>query len=99
MLFRSIDYNGELVAYADGPGVIPLLGRIELGALRRARAVLADDPRVRFRPESVVRAYADFPGFPLDCFLAAPMETAAEGPKLVTAQIAALRAHGVLTPP
>ena len=94
-----IDYNGELVAYADGPGVIPLLGRIELGALRRARTVLADDPRVRFRPESVVRAYADFPGFPLDCFLAAPMETAAEGPKLVTAQIAALQARGVLTPP
>ncbi len=94
-----IDYNGELVAYADGPGVIPLLGRIELGALRRARDALADDPRVRFRPESVARAYADFPGFPLDCFLGTPMETAAEGPKLVAAQIAALQARGVLTPP
>ncbi|MEY4357618.1 MAG: hypothetical protein RL469_944, partial [Pseudomonadota bacterium] len=94
-----IDYNGELVAYADGPGVIPLLGRIELGALRRARDALADDPRVHFRPESVARAYADFPGFPLDCFLDAPMEAAAEGPKLVAAQIAALQALGVLTPP
>ena len=94
-----IDYNGELVAYADGPGVIPLLGRIELGALRRARAALADDPRIRFRPESVVRAYADFPGFPLDCFLGTPMEEAAEGPKLVAAQIATLQARGVLTPP
>lgn len=94
-----IDYNGELVAYADGPGVIPLVGRIELGALRRARAALADDPRVRFRPESVARAYADFPGFPLDCFLGTPMEEAAEGPKLVAAQIAALQARGVLTPP
>ena len=94
-----IDYNGELVAYADGPGVIPLLGRIELGALRRVRAALATDPRVRFRPEAVAKAYAEFPGFPLDCFLGTPMEEAAEGPKLVAMQIAALQARGVLTPP
>ena len=91
-----IDYHGELVACADGPGVVPLIGRVEIGALRRIRAALADDPRVRFRPEAVADAYAKFPGFPLDCFLDVPMESAAEGPALVIAQVERLRTLGVL---
>lgn len=94
-----IDFHGELVACADGPGVIPLLGRIELGALRRTRAALAEDPAVRFRPDAVAPGYAAFPGFPLDCFLHTPMETASEGPALVAAHLQRLHAAGVYRAP
>ena len=94
-----IDFHGELVACADGPGVIPLLGRIELGALRRARTAYANDPAVRFDPRSVAAAYKDFPGFPLDCFLHTPMELASEGVALVTQQIEQLKQRGVLKAP
>lgn len=94
-----IDFHGELVACADGPGVIPLLGRVELGALRRARAALADDPAVRFRPDAVASGYAAFPGFPLDCFLHTPMEKASEGPALVAAHLQQLQTRGVYRAP
>ncbi|MFZ9477561.1 MAG: nitrilase-related carbon-nitrogen hydrolase [Steroidobacteraceae bacterium] len=94
-----IDFHGELVACADGPGVIPLLGRIELGALRRARTAHANDPAVRFDPRSVAAAYKDFPGFPLDCFLHTPMELASEGVALVVQQIEQLKQRGVLKAP
>ena len=94
-----IDYHGELVACADGPGVIPLLGRIELGALRRARAAYGADPSVRFDPRTVADAYAGFPGFPLDCFLHTPMELASEGVALVAQHLEQLKQRGVLKPP
>ncbi|MDX2223367.1 MAG: nitrilase-related carbon-nitrogen hydrolase [Rhodospirillaceae bacterium] len=90
-----IDYHGNLAAHADGPGIVPLVGRIDLGVLRRARATLAENALARFRPEAVAQAYRDYPGFPLDCFLAAPMEKAAEGPPLVRRQIERLKAAGV----
>jgi hypothetical protein len=93
-----IDYDGRLAACADGPGVVPLVGRIDLGALRRARARALARPG-RFRPEAVAAAYADFPGFPLDCFLDQPMVSPAEGPALVRAQLARLFTHGVLRRP
>jgi predicted amidohydrolase len=93
-----IDYDGRLAACADGPGVVPLVGRIDLGALRRARARAAARPGA-FRPEAVAAAYADFPGFPLDCFLGRPMQSAAEGPALVRAQLERLFARGVLQRP
>jgi predicted amidohydrolase len=94
-----IDYHGELVACADGPGVIPLLGRVELGALRRARAARANDPAVRFDPKTVAAAYSNFPGFPLDCFLHTPMELASEGVALVAQQIEQLKQRGVFKTP
>jgi predicted amidohydrolase len=93
-----IDYNGALAAHADGPGVVPLLGRIDLGALRRARARAAG--RVgAFRPEAVAEAYATFQGFPLDCFLERPMMVPGEGPPLVRAQIERLIERGVYQRP
>ena len=94
-----IDFNGELATHADGPGVIPQMGRIDLGALRRARASKAENALARFRPDAVVQAYRDFPGFPLDCFLDRPMERASEGPPLVRRQIERLTASGILKPP
>jgi predicted amidohydrolase len=90
-----IDYNGALAAHADGPGIVPISGQIDLGALRRARGSQRDNLLARFRPEAVAEAYANFPGFPLDCFLDKPMERAAEGPPLVQAQIMRLKAAGV----
>jgi predicted amidohydrolase len=93
-----IDYDGRLAACADGPGVVPLVGRIDLGALRRARArALARTGR--FRPEAVAAAYAEFPGFPLDCFLDQPMVSPAEGPALVRTQLERLFTSGVLRRP
>jgi hypothetical protein len=94
-----VDYHGELVACADGPGVIPLLGRVELGALRRARAARANDPAVRFDPKTVAAAYSNFPGLPLDCFLHTPMELASEGVALVAQQIEQLKQRGVFKTP
>jgi predicted amidohydrolase len=87
--------DGELLAHADGPGVVPIIGHIDLGRLRRARAAAADAMLARFRPEAVAEAYAAFPGFPLDCFLETPMEHGAEGPALVRRQIERLRAAGI----
>jgi predicted amidohydrolase len=94
-----IDFNGELAACADGPGTVPLLGRIELGELRRQRARAPGRHEGRFRPAAVARAYADFPGFPLDCFLARPMVDASEGPALVRRQLERLRERGVIAAP
>ncbi len=93
-----IDYDGVLASCADGPGVVPLVGRIDLGALRRARARAARRPGV-FRPDAVAAAYAAFEGFPLDCFLDQPMLSAGEGPPLVRAQIDRLFARGVFHRP
>ncbi|MCU0757729.1 MAG: hypothetical protein MUF07_00820 [Steroidobacteraceae bacterium] len=93
-----IDYDGRLAACADGPGVVPLVGRIDLGALRRARAAAAQRPGA-FRPEAVADAYARFEGFPLDCFLEQPMLQAAEGPARVRAHIERLFASGVFHRP
>lgn len=94
-----IDFNGELATHADGPGVIPQMGRIDLGALRRARASKTENALARFRPDAVVQAYRNFPGFPLDCFLKKPMELASEGPPLVRRQIERLTESGILKPP
>ncbi len=93
-----IDFDGNLASCADGPGVIPLIGRIDLGALRRARSRAAARPGV-FRPDAVAQAYGEFPGFPLDCFLDRPMLEPGEGPPLVRAQIERLFARGVFRRP
>jgi predicted amidohydrolase len=89
-----IDFDGHLAACADGPGVVPLVGRIDLGTLRRARARAAARPGA-FRADAVAGAYAAFQGFPLDCFLERPMQSVAEGPALVRAQLERLYANGV----
>lgn len=65
----------------------------------RARASKAENALARFRPDAVVQAYRDFPGFPLDCFLDRPMEHASEGPPLVRRQIERLTESGILKPP
>jgi hypothetical protein len=44
----------------------------------------------------VAEAYRQFPGFPLDCFLAQPMLEAAEGPALVRQQLERLITQGVI---
>jgi predicted amidohydrolase len=93
-----IDYNGVLASCADGPGVVPLMGRIDIGALRRARARAATRPG-RFSPAAVAPAYERFGGFPLDCFLNQPMVSAAEGPALVRLHIERLFERGVFHRP
>ena len=93
-----IDFNGALASCADGPGVVPLMGRIDVGALRRARA-RASTEAGRFRPDAVASAYEGFGGFPLDCFLDQPMVSAAEGPALVRSHIERLFERGVFQRP
>lgn len=94
-----IDYNGQLAACGDGPGVIPLVGRVELGALRRTRAARLGAHEGRFRPEAVADAYTRFPGFPLDCFLDQPMIEAWEGSDIVRAQIEKFLSAGIFKKP
>lgn len=90
-----IDFAGRLAAKADGPGIVPLSGRIDLGALRRARESADENLLARFRPEAVAHAYAAYPGFPLDVFSEDVMRSPAEGPALVAKQIEALLEGGV----
>lgn len=92
-----IDFTGKLAARADGPGIVPLSGRVDLGALRRARENPDENLLARFRPEAVARAYAEYPGFPLDVFAKDVMRSPAEGPPLVARQIGTLLDSGVLT--
>jgi predicted amidohydrolase len=90
-----IDFNGVDIAYADGAGTIPLVGRIDLGALRRARANPAENRLANFRPGEVTQPYAQYPGFPLDCFADKPMESPMQGSALTEAQIMRLRERGI----
>jgi predicted amidohydrolase len=94
-----IDFHGNLASCADGGGVVPLVGRVDLGTLRRARASTQENLLARFRPAAVADAYARFPGFPLDCFRDAPMTSGAQGAALVRGQVARLQAAGVLVAP
>jgi hypothetical protein len=91
--------SAEAAGVACGPGVIPLVGRVELGALRRARAARLEAHEGRFRPEAVADAYAAFPGFPLNCFLDKPMIEAWEGSDIVRAQIEKLLSTGIFRAP
>jgi predicted amidohydrolase len=90
-----VDYNGNYAAYADGAGTIPLVGAIDLGALRRARANPAENHLARFRPGEVTTAYRDYPGFPLDCFADTPMRNPREGIAITEAQIKMLQERGI----
>jgi predicted amidohydrolase len=94
-----IDFHGNLASCADGGGVVPLAGRVDLGALRRARASAGENLLARFAPGAVAAAYAQFPGFPLDCFRQTPMTSGAQGIALVREQVARLQAAGVLAAP
>lgn len=94
-----IDFHGNLASCADGGGIVPLLGRVDLGALRRARANAGENLLARFAPGAVAAAYAQFPGFPLDCFRESPMTSGAQGLALVRAQVQRLQAAGVLAAP
>ncbi len=91
-----IDFHGRVTSCADGGGIVPLIGRVDLGALRRARANRSENVLARFRPALVAAAYRQFPGFPLDCFSVQPMRSAAEGPPLVRQHIDKLLRAGVL---
>jgi len=90
-----LDYDGRVASQADATGSVPLLGRIELGTLRRLREQRRELGMRGLRPEAVAAAYARHPGFPLDCFLQQPMTLPAEGPVLVQQEIERLRRHGV----
>jgi predicted amidohydrolase len=90
-----VDFNGRYAAIAEGAGTIPLVGTIDLGALRRARANPAENHLGRFRPGEVTKPYRDYPGFPLDCFAEKPMENPREGLALTQAQIARLERQGI----
>ncbi len=94
-----IDFHGNLASCADGGGVVPLAGRVDLGALRRARASAGENLLARFAPGAVAAAYARFPGFPLDCFRDAPMTHGTQGIALVREQVGRLQAAGILAAP
>lgn len=94
-LSMLIDYRGRVVARTQGGGTAPLLGRVELGRMRRMRAAGLLPAAQGLNLASAASAYRAFPGFPLDCFARAPMHSPAEGPAMVRQQIAALQQAGV----
>lgn len=85
-----VDFNGNYAAFAEGAGTIPLVGTIDLGALRRARANVQENHLARFRPGEVAKPYRAYPGFPLDCFAETPMQNPREGMAITQAQITRL---------
>ncbi len=76
---KIIKYDGTIDAIADGPGEVPLVSRIDLGALRRARTNPAINLELWDEPHVYADAYGMHAGFPEDVWLETPMQVAHEG--------------------
>lgn len=71
-----IDFNGDVVECADGPGECTVTGRVDLRALRDRRARVDDrNFLVGLRASLYAPVYASAPAWPLDAWLGRPMES------------------------
>ncbi len=76
---KIIKFDGTIDAIVDGPGEAPLVSRIDLGALRAARANPLISLELWDEPSVYGEAYASHSGFPEDVWLETPMQLAREG--------------------
>ncbi len=76
---KIVKFDGTIDAVVDGPGEVPLVSRIDLGALRRARANPLINLELWDEPGVYGHAYASHEGFPEDVWLEKPMQSAREG--------------------
>jgi predicted amidohydrolase len=94
-----IDFDGRVVVEADTNGILPLVGTVDLGALRRARADAHDNPLADLPLAAIAARYAGHDGFPVDCFLDQPMQTPMEGVAKVVETVGRYQARGVYRRP
>ncbi|MCB2106254.1 MAG: hypothetical protein KDE14_01080 [Rhodobacteraceae bacterium] len=92
---RLIDYSGRIVAEVDTAGEVPLVARIDIEALRRARHDPAHNLLAHLDYKAAADIYAKHDGMPLDWNLSAPVETAAEGIKVVMETIERFKRDGI----
>ncbi len=96
---RLVAFDGSIQVQADGPGEVPLVGVIDIGAQRRARRNAWRNLVALLETDLVAPVYRSVEGYPLDCFLETPMEDAREGLAFTVATIERYVASGIYTPP
>jgi predicted amidohydrolase len=95
-----IDFTGETVALADGPGECTVSGRIDLRALREARhRVDFFNFLVGLRASLYAPIYANAPTWPLDGWLDHPLQSNEEAVAMGEAIRDRLYAQGIFVPP
>jgi len=96
---KLIGPDGRAVAVADTGGEVPLVAKVDIEALRRARrdADLSVMDKVDF--EAAATMYRSHDGLPLDWALENPTERADEGIKVVLETMARYRETGVYRAP
>jgi predicted amidohydrolase len=96
---KLIGPDGRAVAVADTGGEVPLVAKVDIAALRRARADadLSLIDKIDF--ETAAAMYRSHEGFPMDWAIEKPTETADEGIKIVLETMARYRETGVYRAP
>jgi predicted amidohydrolase len=96
---KLIGPDGRAVAVADTGGEVPLVAKVDIEALRRARrdANLSIIDKIDF--DTAAAMYRNHDGFPMDWALEKPTETADEGIKIVLETMARYRETGVYRAP
>jgi predicted amidohydrolase len=96
---KIVNFDGTLQAVADAAGETPLMGRLDIAALRRARL----NPRLASflwdEPAAYVEAYAKAEGFPDDAWAETPMQQSREGIAKTLAVMKRYEETGRYTPP
>ena len=98
---KIVRFDGRLEAAADGPGHLPLMGPIDLGSLRHARADAHRNLLAWDEPSAYAAAYAAAGqrGYPIDVWLKEPMREAKQGLEVTRQVIRRYFEAGVFTRP
>ncbi|MBT4740816.1 MAG: hypothetical protein HOO09_10570 [Rhodospirillaceae bacterium] len=76
---KVVNYDGSLQCIVDGPGAVPLVGSLDMTALRRARADLKGNLAAWDDPVVYAHKYAAERGLPNDAWSGDPMVNPYEG--------------------
>ena len=96
---KLIGPDGRTIAVADTGGEVPLVARMDIDALRRARLDKGISIIDKIDFEKAAEMYRSHEGFPLDWALEKPTETADEGIAVVMKTMARYREQGVYRAP
>lgn len=96
---KLIGPDGRTVAVADTGGEVPLVARVDIESLRRARTDVGLSMIDKIDFEKAAEMYRSHDGFPLDWALEKPTETASEGIEVVMKTMARYRDEGIYRAP
>ncbi len=96
---KLIGPDGRTVAVADTGGEVPLVARVDIEGLRRARRDKGVSVIDKIDFETAAEMYRSHEGFPLDWALEKPTETAAEGIGVVMKTMERYRNEGIYRAP